>query len=87
VTSSVIVIKMASAPALPADLIRPFLDLVRAGFTQPRKTLLNSLAQGLDRPKLDLQPVLARAGVNPELRPADLDLDAWLGLYDAAANA
>ncbi|MCC7105105.1 MAG: ribosomal RNA small subunit methyltransferase A [Chloroflexi bacterium] len=87
VTSSVIAMEIAPQPAIASQEIRPFLEFVRAGYAQPRKTLLNSLAQGLGLPKAALQPVLEDANVNPDLRPAHLDLETWLRLFQPFSSA
>ena len=58
-----------------------FSDLVRAGFKQPRKTLANSLADGLDAPKQQATDRLARAGIDPSVRPQALTLADWVRLF------
>ena len=72
----------------PDQLVPPegrarFLALVRAGFAQPRKTLANSLAQGLSVPRPDAAARLERAGIAPERRPQELSLDEWRTLFEA----
>jgi 16S rRNA (adenine1518-N6/adenine1519-N6)-dimethyltransferase len=60
---------------------------VRAGFTQPRKTLANSLAQGLGVPRVDAAARLERAGIVPERRPHELALDEWRVLFEATERS
>jgi len=43
-------------------------------FAQPRKTVLNNLAQGLGRPKDQIQTALSAAKINPHWRPQDLEV-------------
>ena len=45
--------------------------LIRALFRHPRKTILNNLAEGLARPKNELEPMLKAAGCPPAGRPQD----------------
>jgi 16S rRNA (adenine1518-N6/adenine1519-N6)-dimethyltransferase len=55
-----------------ADLPEAFFQLVQAGFAQPRKTLANNLAaRGQER------DVVARAGLDPSVRPHQLDQSDW----------
>ena len=58
-------------------------DHMRAAFQQRRKTLLNALtppAEALGRDPADL---LARAGVDPQIRPGDLPLEGFAALSRA----
>ena len=57
-------------PAVDADPTRLF-ELVRAGFGQRRKMLRRSLAGVVD------EGVFACAGVRPEARAEELDVEAW----------
>lgn len=84
VTSAVVALDLSNPPALEPPAMADFLALVRAGYTQPRKTLLNSLAQGLQRSKAEVAERLASAGVDPATRPERLCLDDWLRLHRAA---
>jgi 16S rRNA (adenine1518-N6/adenine1519-N6)-dimethyltransferase len=61
-----------------------FAELVRAGFTQPRKTLANSLSDGLDSPKNEIIERLSRAGVDPTARPQALAIEDWVRLFRTA---
>jgi 16S rRNA (adenine1518-N6/adenine1519-N6)-dimethyltransferase len=55
----------------------PFFAVVRAGFGQKRKQLLNSLSAGLGRPKAEIAAALACAGVDPMRRAETLSLGEW----------
>jgi 16S rRNA (adenine1518-N6/adenine1519-N6)-dimethyltransferase len=57
-----------------------FFAVVRAGFSQRRKQLRNSLAAGLQRPSNEVEAALARAGVAPERRAESLSLEEWARL-------
>ena len=61
-----------------------FAELVRAGFKQPRKTLANSLAEGLNAPKEHALQRLVRADIDPSARPQALALDDWVRLFRTA---
>lgn len=57
--------------------------LSRHAFAQRRKKLINSLAAGLRLERDAVIGLLAAAGIDPDDRPANLDLPAWLALADA----
>jgi 16S rRNA (adenine1518-N6/adenine1519-N6)-dimethyltransferase len=58
-----------------------FFEIVRAGFTAPRKQLLNSLAQGLGLPKAEVSPLLERADIATQRRAETLSLEEWARLW------
>jgi 16S rRNA (adenine1518-N6/adenine1519-N6)-dimethyltransferase len=59
-----------------AELMR----VVRAAFSQRRKTIRNTLASGLDMEPGEVEAALARAGVDPGARAEALGLDEFAGL-------
>jgi 16S rRNA (adenine1518-N6/adenine1519-N6)-dimethyltransferase len=58
-----------------------FFELVRAGFTAPRKQIANSLAQGLGVSKSDALSLLEAAGIVPQRRAETLTLEEWARLF------
>ncbi len=54
--------------------------VVRAAFSQRRKTIRNTLASGLDMEVGEVEAALARAGVDPGLRAEALGLEEFAGL-------
>jgi 16S rRNA (adenine1518-N6/adenine1519-N6)-dimethyltransferase len=70
VESALVAIERRAAPAVDADRARLF-ELVRAGFGQRRKMLRRSLAA------LVTPDAFERAGVRPDARAEELDVDAW----------
>jgi 16S rRNA (adenine1518-N6/adenine1519-N6)-dimethyltransferase len=91
VESAVVKLEPLADPLVPSDQRREFLELVRAGFGQPRKQLLNSLEQGLGLApvqesstawsRADVRDLLGRAGISSERRPQELQLDEWRTLF------
>jgi len=59
-------------------------EFVRAGFKQPRKTLANSLADGLNSGKDQVIERLSRAAIDPNTRPQALAVDDWVRLFRTA---
>ena len=68
----------------PVDVSDParFFEVVRAGFSAPRKQLRNSLAQGLKIPPHDAEELLGKAGIDPKRRAETLSLQEWARLCE-----
>lgn len=62
---------------------KDFFRLVKAGFSQKRKTLLNSLSAGLAISKPEVSNLLQASNVNPSARAQTLSLDEWHQLYQS----
>jgi 16S rRNA (adenine1518-N6/adenine1519-N6)-dimethyltransferase len=60
---------------------RRFFRLVKAGFAQRRKTLLNSLGAGLQLSREQTQALCQTAGVDSGRRAQSLSLPEWQALY------
>jgi 16S rRNA (adenine1518-N6/adenine1519-N6)-dimethyltransferase len=60
-----------------------FFRLIHATFAQRRKTLSNSLRNGLGKEKEEISALLAEAGIKPTARPQELSLPEWQKLMDA----
>jgi 16S rRNA (adenine1518-N6/adenine1519-N6)-dimethyltransferase len=60
-----------------------FTTLVQAGFRQPRKTLANSLAEGLGAQKPVALRRLEAAQIDHVLRPQALTIEDWVRLFRA----
>jgi 16S rRNA (adenine1518-N6/adenine1519-N6)-dimethyltransferase len=54
-----------------------FFRVARAGFSQPRKQLRNTLAAGLSVPPASAAAWLERAGIAPQRRAETLTLAEW----------
>lgn len=57
-----------------------FFKFVKFGFSQKRRTILNSLSAGLHLSKDKVGSILKEAGLDEKLRAEDLNLDNWLML-------
>jgi 16S rRNA (adenine1518-N6/adenine1519-N6)-dimethyltransferase len=85
VDSSVLRIDVDPAPRLalpPGVEDRDFFRVVRAGFSQKRKTLRNALSGGLRLAKDEVEAALQRAGVDPRRRAETLSLEEWAQLVE-----
>ena len=75
VTSTVLRLKRLPVARVADE--KPFFDVVHAAFGQRRKTLLNSLAHGLDKDKAVIQDALEKAGIDPQRRAETVSLDEF----------
>jgi 16S rRNA (adenine1518-N6/adenine1519-N6)-dimethyltransferase len=81
VESSVLRIDMDPQPKIPAEDLPQFFRIAKAGFSQRRKKLRNSLAGGLRIPPQKVEEIMLRAGLSPTRRAQELDLGEWQRLY------
>lgn len=65
---------------LPTEFSKGYFKLVRLGFTQPRKTLINNLTAGYSIPREAAQAWVIEAGLKELARPQELSLDEWASL-------
>jgi 16S rRNA (adenine1518-N6/adenine1519-N6)-dimethyltransferase len=83
VDSAVLRLDVRPQPAVPDVAPVHFFDVVRAGFGQKRKQLLNSLSSGLSLPKERIRASLDAAGIDPQRRAETLSLEEWGALTKA----
>ena len=86
VDSAIVRVDLYPQPKVAVDE-EDFFELVRAGFSAPRKQLANSLAQGLGVPKSDALALLKAAGISPQRRAETLALEEWARLLKEKKNA
>jgi 16S rRNA (adenine1518-N6/adenine1519-N6)-dimethyltransferase len=77
VNSAILRIDIYDEPLIPNDLSNIFFKLIKAGFSQKRKTLRNSLSSGLHIPATEAETLLASAGINPMRRAETLSIEEW----------
>ena len=84
VDSAVVVLEpLAEADrAISRQQLTAFTSLVQAGFKQPRKTLVNSLSDGLNIPRIEAAQRLREASIDPGLRPQALAIADWVRLFE-----
>ena len=81
VDSQVLVMHYRTQPLFADIEPKLFFRLVKAGFGQRRKTLLNSLSGGLHLDKPAVLQICDTAGIDPSRRAQTLDLTEWHNLY------
>ena len=83
-TQQVLVLQRRTQPLFADVDTKQFFRLVKAGFSQKRKTLVNSLSGGLAIPKDQVRAMLAAAGIPENTRAQALSLEDWHRLYQVA---
>jgi len=77
VDSAVICIDTFEEPRIPVDRLPLFFKLIKAGFSQKRKTLRNALAAGLGIMTTESEEILSKAGIDPQRRAQTLSIEEW----------
>ncbi|HEX4209121.1 MAG TPA: 16S rRNA (adenine(1518)-N(6)/adenine(1519)-N(6))-dimethyltransferase RsmA [Candidatus Binataceae bacterium] len=86
VDAEVLVFMPRRPPLFEGGEEQVILRTIRAAFTQPRKTLRNSLASGLGYGPAITEALLQRAAINPGARAATLALNDFLRLARVLAS-
>ncbi|HKR81398.1 MAG TPA: 16S rRNA (adenine(1518)-N(6)/adenine(1519)-N(6))-dimethyltransferase RsmA [Candidatus Saccharimonadales bacterium] len=81
VDSQILSLTFRTKPLFPDVVAKQFFRLVKAGFSQRRKTVLNSLGAGLHLSREQTAELLKKAGIPPTVRAQQLSLDQWHALY------
>ena len=77
VDSAILRIERYPAPLIPTTQLDGFFQLIKAGFSQKRKTLRNSLSAGLRLSHAMVEELLKTAGIDPMRRAETLSLPEW----------
>jgi len=72
-------------PAVRVADMNGFFDVVRAGFSSPRKQLHNSLAHSLGMKPAEISLLLEKARIDSKRRAETLSLEEWAKLYEVFA--
>lgn len=83
VTSAVIQLRLHEAPPVTPRSAEAMFRVIRAAFSQRRKTAANAASAGLHLPKEAVAEALAAAGVPPTARPEQLTLQNYADVSDA----
>jgi 16S rRNA (adenine1518-N6/adenine1519-N6)-dimethyltransferase len=77
IDSAVLCIDVYRSPLIDEELLDPFFKLIKAGFSQKRKTLRNSLSSGLHVSPTQVVQLLSSANIDPRRRAESLSLSEW----------
>jgi len=86
VDSAIVRIDVYPKPAVDVADIEGFFEIVKAGFSAPRKQIRNSLALGLQLTSAEVVELLEQAGITPQRRPETLSLEEWANLHRIVAS-
>jgi len=81
VDSQILILRRRPVALFPNADPKLFFRVVKAGFAQRRKTLLNSLGSGLQLSRGQTEELLSDAKIAPSTRAQVLTLDDWHRLY------
>jgi 16S rRNA (adenine1518-N6/adenine1519-N6)-dimethyltransferase len=87
VDSAVLRVEILPEPVIPVLWLNTFFTLIKAGFSQRRKTLRNSLSGGLGITPDAAEKMLAASGIDPMRRAETLSLEDWRKLCEAELSA
>src|SRR5215216_977876 len=82
VDSAVLCVDIYSSALIKPELLNTFFKLIKAGFSQKRKTLRNSLSSGLHISPTTSTDLLTRAGIDPQRRAETLSIEEWQTLSE-----
>jgi 16S rRNA (adenine1518-N6/adenine1519-N6)-dimethyltransferase len=82
VDSAVLVVDIYPSPQVKEELLERFFRLIKAGFSQKRKTLRNSLSSGLRISPVKAAEFLTRANIDPQRRAETLSISEWQTLSE-----
>lgn len=77
VDSAVLCIDIYPMPQIKTELLNTFFNLIKAGFSQKRKTLRNSLSSGLHIASSAAEEMLAKANIDSKRRAETLSIEEW----------
>lgn len=86
VESSVVRVDLYPESRIPAGDIDIFFLLIKAGFSQKRKTLRNTLSAGMRWTKEQSVEMLQKAEIDPQRRAQTLSIDEWAKLVDVVVG-
>ncbi|CAG0992921.1 Ribosomal RNA small subunit methyltransferase A [Anaerolineales bacterium] len=77
VDSAILRVEIYPTPLIPREMHPIFFKITKAGFSQKRKTLRNSLSSGLHIKPQETEALLKSAGINPMRRAETLSIEEW----------
>lgn len=83
VDSAVLRVDAHESPPVQVDDTAGLFRVARAGFSQKRKQLKNSLGAGLHLDPGEVEKAMRGAGIEPSRRPQTLSLAEWAALYES----
>ncbi|MFT3895969.1 MAG: 16S rRNA (adenine(1518)-N(6)/adenine(1519)-N(6))-dimethyltransferase RsmA [Anaerolineales bacterium] len=82
IDSAVLCLDVYPEPQIQIELLETFFKLIKAGFSQKRKTLRNSLSSGLHISPKNAADLLTKAEIDPMRRAETLSIPEWQRLCE-----
>jgi len=86
VDSAILRIDIYDQPLISAEMLSTFFKLIKAGFSQKRKTLRNSLSSGLHIKPQAAETLLNKSNIDPMRRAETLSIAEWKGVCETMAQ-
>jgi len=86
VDSQVILLTRKKTMLMPESTEKSFFRLVKIGYSARRKTLQNSLANGLRMDKVQVGKLLKQVNISSTTRPQQLSVEEWQKLYEVCLS-
>jgi len=77
VDSTIVRVDLYPQPLIPAESLDQFFRLAKAGYSQKRKTMRNSISGGMGWTTGRVVELLQAAGINPQRRAETISLAEW----------
>ncbi len=77
VDSAILAVNIFSHPKIKENKIEDFFSVVKAGFSQKRKTLRNSLSAGMGQSSKNIEETLTGLQIDPQRRAETLSIEEW----------
>jgi len=87
VDSAVLSVEIYPEPLIKPELIESFFKMIKAGFSQKRKTLRNSLSSGLHIPTSGSEALLKQVNIDPMRRAETLSIAEWQTLCEIKTDS
>lgn len=84
VDSQVVIMRTRQTPLFSDVSEKDYFRVVKAGFSAKRKKLRSSLSGGLGISKSEVEALLVKAAISPDVRAEDLTLEQWHELAKVA---
>lgn len=86
VDSAVLCMEVLDKPAISVSDEKLFFRVVKAAFSQRRKTLLNCLSSNFGKEKAEISQMLTEIGIEPSIRGEKLGLQEFAKITEAIKN-
>ncbi|HSG25968.1 MAG TPA: 16S rRNA (adenine(1518)-N(6)/adenine(1519)-N(6))-dimethyltransferase RsmA [Anaerolineales bacterium] len=86
VDSAVVRVEIFPEPRIPREHLDMFFSLIKAGFSQKRKTITNAISAGMRWDKGETAALLVRSSLDPKRRAQTLSLEEWKRLVEVAVT-